>query len=117
VTVPWRHWQGLAIIIAMNKATLATVLADKVGVTKKQAEELLDVMVDVIIKELQSENEVTITGFGTFSSFVRKGREGVNPQKPEEKIKIMPTKVARFKPGSTLKKAMKVSSSAATPAV
>ncbi len=91
----------------MNKAALSASIADKVGVTKKQAEEMLDAMVDVIIKELKNDGEVTITGFGSFSSFTRKGREGVNPQNPSEKIQINPTKVARFKPGSTLKLAMK----------
>ncbi len=101
----------------MNKATLANVISDKIGVTKKQAEEMLDVMVETVIKELQNNGEVTITGFGTFSSFIRKGREGVNPQKPELKININPTKVARFKPGSTLKKAMKSAQTPAAPAV
>lgn len=91
----------------MNKAALSAAIADKVGITKKQAEEMLDAMVDIIIKGLKNDQEVTITGFGSFSSFVRKGREGVNPQNPAEKIQINPTKVARFKPGSTLKQAMK----------
>jgi len=99
----------------MNKAGLASAIADKVGVTKKQAEEMLDAMVDVIIRQLQRDDEVTITGFGSFSSFIRKGREGVNPQKPAEKINISPTKVARFKPGSTLKKAMKFAQESAAP--
>jgi len=98
---------GLSKFKTMNKAALSASIADKVGVTKKQAEEMIDVMVGIIIKELQTDNEVTITGFGSFSSFIRKGREGVNPQNPSEKIQISPTKVARFKPGSTLKTAMK----------
>jgi len=91
----------------MNKASLAAAIADQVGVTKKQAEEMIDAMVEIVIKQLKNGNEVTITGFGSFSAFVRKGREGVNPQNPSEKITINPTKVARFKPGSNLKSAMK----------
>lgn len=99
----------------MNKAELAAVLADKCNLTKKQTEEMIDCMVDTIVKKLQSNEEVTITGFGTFSSFVRKAREGVNPQNPSEKIQIAPTKVARFKPGKTLKDAMKESQTASQP--
>jgi DNA-binding protein HU-beta len=91
----------------MNKAELSAVLAEKCNVSKKQAEDMIDCLVDTVIAELKSEKEVTITGFGTFSSFIRKAREGVNPQKPSEKIHINPTKVARFKPGKTLKDAMK----------
>ncbi len=102
-----RAYQVVPLNFSMNKAALSAAIAEKVGVTKKQAEEMIDSMVDIIIKELQGEGEVTITGFGSFSSFIRKGREGVNPQNPSEKIQINPTKVARFKPGSTLKAAMK----------
>lgn len=97
----------------MNKAELSAVIAEKCKVTKKQAEDILDCLVATITKELKNDNEVTITGFGTFSSFVRKAREGVNPQKPSEKINIPPTKVARFKAGKTLKDAMKDSQASA----
>ena len=95
----------------MNKAELAAVIADKCNVTKKQAEDMLDCFTSTTIKELQNDHEVTLTGFGTFSSFVRKAREGVNPQNPKEKIHIAPTKVAKFKAGKTLKDAMKSSQS------
>ena len=91
----------------MNKVELAAVIAEKCKVTKKQSEDMIDCLVDTVMAELKNDREVTITGFGTFSSFVRKEREGVNPQKPAEKIHINPTKVARFKAGKTLKDAMK----------
>lgn len=93
----------------MNKAELAARIAEKCNLAKKQVEDMIDCLVDTIIEELKVDREVTITGFGTFSSFVRKEREGVNPQKPSEKIHIRPTKVARFKAGKTLKDAMKSS--------
>jgi DNA-binding protein HU-beta len=93
----------------MNKAELSAVLADKCNMTKKQGEDMIDCLVETIMRELKNDHEVTITGFGTFSSFTRKAREGVNPQRPSEKINIAPTKVARFKAGKTLKDAMKES--------
>lgn len=93
----------------MNKAELAAVIADKANVNKKQAEDMIQSFVDTVITELSAARDVTIAGFGTFSSFVRKAREGVNPQNISEKIHIGPTKVAKFKAGSTLKGAMKAS--------
>ncbi|MFA6537308.1 MAG: HU family DNA-binding protein [Patescibacteria group bacterium] len=93
----------------MNKAELAGILSTKVNVTKKQAEELIDSLVNTIIDTIKTGGEVTLTGFGTFSARVRKGREGVNPQDPEKKITINPTKVVKFKAGKTLKDALKAS--------
>lgn len=103
----------------MNKADLANILASKVGLTKKQTEDLLDNLTDTIITTIKKGDEVTLTGFGTFSARVRKGREGVNPQNPSNKITIPPTKVVKFKAGKTLKDSLKASqqTEATTPAM
>ncbi|HMB26133.1 MAG TPA: HU family DNA-binding protein, partial [Patescibacteria group bacterium] len=68
----------------MNKAELAGNLADKVGITKKQSEDYLDYLTQTITETIKMGGEVSLTGFGTFSARVRKGREGVNPQSPSE---------------------------------
>lgn len=99
----------------MNKAELASVVAEKCNVTKKQAEDMLDCLTDIIIDTIKTGGEVTLTGFGTFSARIRKGREGVNPQNPQEKITIPPTKVVKFKAGKTLKDSLKASQSESTP--
>jgi len=93
----------------MNKAELANVISTKCGITKKQAEDALELLTATIIDTIKTGGEVTLTGFGTFSARVRKGREGVNPQKPAEKITIPPTKVVKFKAGKTLKDSLKAS--------
>ncbi|MBI4143089.1 HU family DNA-binding protein, partial [Candidatus Uhrbacteria bacterium] len=49
----------------------------------------------------------TITGFGTFLSKERKGRVGVNPRNPTEKIQIPSVRVPKFKAGKTLKDALR----------
>lgn len=91
----------------MNKADLINVISERVGVSKKQSEMMLDSFVDVIIESLQAGNEVTLTGFGTFSARQRAAREGVNPQDPSVRIKIPATTVAKFKAGTRLKGALK----------
>ncbi len=50
----------------MNKATLIEKLAAAAAVSKRDAENMLDGLVKIIIEELKAEREVTITGFGTF---------------------------------------------------
>lgn len=99
----------------MNKAELITFLAEKVGVTKKQAEDMVENFVDVVTETLQKGGEVTIAGFGTFSAKQRKGRMGVNPQRPTEKIQIPSVVVPKFKAGKGLKDALKASGHAAPP--
>lgn len=91
----------------MNKAALIERIATQSAVSKKDAEGMLDSLVDIIIGELKAGNEVTITGFGTFSPRIRHARGGVNPQKPTERITIPEVKVAKFKTGKTLKDALK----------
>lgn len=91
----------------MNKAALIDRLAAEANVTKKQATDMLEGLVNIIIKELKAGNEVTITGFGTFLAKSRHARGGVNPQKPTERIQIPAVTVAKFKTGKTLKDALK----------
>ncbi|NQT50335.1 HU family DNA-binding protein [Candidatus Kuenenbacteria bacterium] len=100
----------------MNKAELAAVISDKCGVTKKQAEDMLECLTSTVTNTIKNGGEVTLTGFGTFSARVRKGREGVNPQNPSQSITIPPTKVVKFKAGKTLKDALKASQQTAAPA-
>lgn len=91
----------------MNKAGLIEKIAIEAAVTKKQAEQMLESLVNIIIGELKAGNEVTITGFGTFLPRTRHARGGVNPQKPNERIQIPEVTVAKFKTGKTLKDALK----------
>ena len=91
----------------MNKTDLAAKIADKIGVPKKTAEEMIAAFEMVVTNELVHGGEVTIAGFGTFSAKQRAGRVGVNPQNPSEKIQIPPVTVPKFKAGKALKDSLK----------
>jgi len=91
----------------MNKAELVTKLAEKVQISKKQAEDTIEAFTDVVTETLKAGGEVTIAGFGNFSAKRRAGRMGVNPQRPTEKIQIPPVTVPKFKAGKALKDALK----------
>lgn len=93
----------------MNKAELGQVLAEKLSISKKEAEDFVNTTVDTIIETLKKGEEVVLTGFGAFSVKVRAGRVGVNPQRPTEKIQIPSVKVPKFKAGKALKDALKAS--------
>ena len=86
----------------MTKQDLVEVLAEKVGISKAQASETLNVLLDEIGKNLSKGKEVVLTGFGKFLTSKRKARMGRNPQTGAA-IKIAATTVPRFKAGKALK--------------
>lgn len=91
----------------MNKADLAAQLAEQLDVSKKLAEDFVAAFEEIVTRSLVHGEEVTIAGFGTFSSRMRKGRIGVNPQNPTEKIEIPSVLVPKFKAGKALKDTLK----------
>lgn len=91
----------------MNKSDLAQAIADKLGINKIQAENMVEAMSDIITEAIAGGKSVTIAGFGEFSARVRKGRIGVNPQDPSKPIEIPAVPVPKFKAGSRLKKTVK----------
>lgn len=91
----------------MKKSELIETIAIKAGVSKKQAEDILDAFEALIIERMKQGQETTLTGFGTFSARVRGARMGVSPQHPEQRIQIPEVKVPKFKAGKTLKDALK----------
>jgi DNA-binding protein HU-beta len=91
----------------MNKASLIEKIAAAINLNRKNVEDVVEKMIDLIIKELKSGGKVSLVGFGTFEARVRHTRGGVNPQKPNERIQIPEVRVAKFKTGKTLKDALK----------
>lgn len=91
----------------MNKAELISHLSDACALSRKQAEDVVEAFVKVVTETLQQGGEVNIAGFGAFMAKTRKGRTGVNPQNPTEKIQIPSVVVPKFKAGKGLKDALK----------
>ncbi len=90
----------------VNKDTLVHTIVEKLGLTKKDVEGVIECMVDVVTEELRKGNKVTLTGFGTFKVSKRAAREGINPQ-TKAKITIPAMTVPKFTAGKSLKEAVK----------
>jgi DNA-binding protein HU-beta len=86
----------------MNKAELVEEVAGKAGLTKKDANNVIDAMTSAITDSLVREEKVTLVGFGTFQVAQRKARRGVNPR-TRETIQIPAKKVPKFVPGKGLR--------------
>jgi DNA-binding protein HU-beta len=91
---------------AVKKSEFAERLADKLGITKKEAANYVEVFVEEVTKIMQAGDKLNITGFGIFKVADRKAREGINPR-TGEKIHIAASKKPRFTPGKVLKEAVK----------
>lgn len=89
----------------MNKSEMIQAVAEKANLSKTQAAEAVDAVMDVIREALAKDDTVTLIGFGTFSVRERAGRTGRNPRTGEE-ISIPASKVPGFKPGKALKDAV-----------
>ena len=86
----------------MNKAELIALVAEKVDLTKKATEEVIDTLFDTIAETLETGEKVVISGFGTFEIRTRVARTGLDPR-TGERISIPQQKTPAFKTGKVLK--------------
>ena len=86
----------------MNKADLVASMAEKAGVSKKDAEASLKAFTDVVAEELKKGEKIQLVGFGTFEVSERAARTGRNPQTGAE-MTIAASKAPKFKAGKALK--------------
>ena len=91
----------------INKAMLADAISARVGVSKKEAEDMIKAFVDITMNQLKAAGTVNIAGFGQFSSKTHPTHIFLNPQNPTEKIQIPPVTVPKFKAGKGLKDILK----------
>jgi len=87
---------------AMTKSQLVAKLADAGGVTRKQADDLIAVLTDTIVKTVKRGESVKIPGLGNFRLRKMKARMGRNPQTGEA-IKIPARKKVGFSVAKTFK--------------
>ena len=89
----------------MNKVELIASVAEKAGLSKKDAEKAIAAVVASVEEALVKGDKVQLIGFGTFEVRERAARVGRNPQTKEE-IKIAASKQPVFTAGAALKKAI-----------
>ncbi|MBI4639353.1 MAG: integration host factor subunit beta [Candidatus Tectomicrobia bacterium] len=86
----------------MTKAELVQQVSEKIKLSKKQTEKIVNIMFESITEALSQEDKVELRGFGSFRVKHRNSREGRNP-KTGESVSIPAKKVPFFKAGKELK--------------
>ena len=89
----------------MTKQEFVDAVADKAGMSKRDASTAVDACLGVIESTLQAGDAITFTGFGKFHVTRRAARQGVNPRTGEP-VQISAANVPKFSAGSQLKKAV-----------
>lgn len=90
----------------MTKQEFVDQVADRAGLSKKDAGEAVDAFLVTVEDALKRGSDVAFSGFGKFSVSQRSAREGRNPA-TGERIQIAASRVPRFTAGAGLKKAVK----------
>jgi DNA-binding protein HU-beta len=92
--------------MAVSKSDIAQVVAQKAGMPKSRADEVVSMVFDTIQDSLQKGERVSVVSFGTFEVRTNKGRMGRNP-KTGETIYIPEKRSVKFKAGKGLKETVR----------
>ncbi len=88
--------------MALTKAGIAERLYNDLGLTKREAKELVEMFFEEVRSVLESGKQVKLSGFGNFDLREKNRRPGRNPKTGEE-ILISARRVVTFRPGQKLK--------------
>ena len=86
----------------MNKTELVAAIAEKAGLSKKDAEGAVKAFTDTVAEQLKAGEKIQLVGFGTFEVAERAARTGRNPQTGAD-MEIPASKSPKFKAGKALK--------------
>lgn len=86
----------------MNKAELVAEVAERSGLTKRDAEKAVNAVVESIEEALTKGEKVSLVGFGTFEVRERAARSGRNPRTGDT-LQLAASRVPAFKAGKSLK--------------
>ena len=89
----------------MTKSDLIAVVADKAGLSKKDADKATGAVINAIVEALSAGEKVQLVGFGTFEVHHRAERKGRNPRTKQE-ITIPSSSYPVFKAGKSFKDAV-----------
>ena len=89
----------------MNKGELIDAVASAAELSKADATNALEAVLDTITQTLKAGESVNLVGFGSFTVKHREAREGRNPR-TNEPLQIPARNVPGFKAGKALKDAV-----------
>ena len=92
--------------MTLTKSEIVEDLNNEIGLNKREAKELVDMLFDDIKNLLSEGHEVKLSGFGNFQLRDKSPRPGRNPRTGED-VEISARRVVTFKAGQKLKESVK----------
>ena len=89
----------------MTKADIVKILADEIGLTRREAADALSVVLEGVVAAIRDGDKVELRGFGSFRTRQRQARQGRNPRTGAE-VRVPPKTVPYFKPGKQLRETL-----------
>ena len=89
----------------MTEADIVETIYEKVGFSRKESADIVDLVFDLLKETLEKGDKIKISGFGNFVVREKRPRKGRNPQTGDE-IQISARRVLTFKPSQVLRKAL-----------
>lgn len=89
----------------MTKADIIEQIYEKIGFSKKESSEIVELVFDTMKETLENGEKIKISGFGNFLVRAKRSRVGRNPQTGQS-IEISARKVLTFRPSQVLKQAL-----------
>jgi integration host factor subunit alpha len=89
--------------MAVTKETIIEAVAEETGFLKNQSVELVETLIEIIKKTLESGDDVMVSGFGKFKVREKKARQGRNPATGQDLI-LEPRRVVTFHCSGKLRK-------------
>jgi DNA-binding protein HU-beta len=86
-----------------NKGSLADRVAEKMDVSRHEAQAIVEMVLDSMVEELTEKGGILLTGFGTLSVVQRSERIARNPQTGQQ-VSVPARRQVRFVPGVALKR-------------
>ncbi len=89
----------------MTKADLVERIFEKIGLSKKEAQEIIEILFDTMRQTFIEGESVKISGFGTFNVRQKTARRGRNPKTGDD-LEITPRRVITFRASNQVKSSM-----------
>jgi integration host factor subunit alpha len=89
----------------MTKADLVDRIFEKIGLSKKEAQEIIEILFDTMKQTFVEGESIKISGFGTFNVRQKMARRGRNPKTGDD-LEINPRKVISFRASNQIKSAI-----------
>ena len=93
--------------MTLTKSDIVENLNNEIGLNKREAKELVDMLFNDIKNLLSEGHEVKLSGFGNFQLRDKSSRPGRNPRTGED-VEISARRVVTFKSGQKLKESVKM---------